>query len=182
MLIINYLFSYYLLARFVLNNYGHIGFYLVKSTLFMGKRVMNTQKGFTLIELMIVVAIIGILAAIAIPQYQNYIARSQVTEAFTLMNGAKTAIQDNLQANSCTANVANDDTINGKYGTLVINKGAPTATATATGCTMKYTFGSGASSLLVGTDIVAGLNNNGTLSKGTATKPVPADLLPKSFS
>lgn len=142
------------------------------------------SKGFTLIELMIVVAIVGILAAIAIPQYQNYIARSQVTEAFTLMNGAKTAIQDNLQANSCTSDVTEDDTITGKYGSLVINKGKPAATAaaTATGCTMKYTFGNDASSLLVGTDIVAGLNNNGTLSKGTATKAVPAELLPKSFS
>lgn len=142
---------------------------------------MNAQKGFTLIELMIVVAIIGILAAIAIPQYQNYIARSQVTEAFTLMNGAKTAIQDNLQANSCTAVVTADDTIPGKYGSLVITKGAPTATTTATGCTMTYTFGSDASSLLVTKKIAAGLNNNGTLSKGSTTD-VPADLLPKSFS
>jgi type IV pilus assembly protein PilA len=143
---------------------------------------MNTQKGFTLIELMIVVAIIGILAAIAIPQYQNYIARSQVTEAFTLMNGAKTAIQDNLQTNSCTSDVAKDDTINGKYGSLVIKKGKPKATDTATGCTMTYKFGNDASSLLVGKDIVAGLNNNGTLSKGTAAKAVPDELLPQSFS
>ena len=54
---------------------------------------MNAQKGFTLIELMIVVAIIGILAAIAIPQYQNYIAKSQVSRVMSETGSLKTVVE-----------------------------------------------------------------------------------------
>ncbi|KAA8733312.1 prepilin-type N-terminal cleavage/methylation domain-containing protein [Acinetobacter qingfengensis] len=55
---------------------------------------MNAQKGFTLIELMIVVAIIGILAAIAIPAYQNYTKRAHVSEGLSLASGAKAAVTE----------------------------------------------------------------------------------------
>jgi len=59
---------------------------------------MRAQQGFTLIELMIVIAIIGILAAIAIPQYQDYITRVKVTEGLNLAGGPKTAVGETFQS------------------------------------------------------------------------------------
>jgi len=79
---------------------------------------MQYQKGFTLIELMIVVAIIGILAAIAIPAYQNYTIRAQVTEGLTLADGWKTAIAEyyaNKGAWPSQANLTGTSVSVGKY-------------------------------------------------------------------
>ncbi|HFB1361288.1 TPA: pilin, partial [Neisseria gonorrhoeae] len=83
---------------------------------------MNTlQKGFTLIELMIVIAIVGILAAVALPAYQDYTARAQVSEAILLAEGQKSAVTEyylnhgKWPKDNTSAGVASSSSIKGKY-------------------------------------------------------------------
>ena len=120
---------------------------------------MNAQKGFTLIELMIVVAIIGILAAIAIPQYQNYIAKSQVSRVVSETGAMKTSVETCLldgkaaaacqigwtKSNLLAATAATDATAaeTGQTGLKIVWPAAATNDTTITG-----TFGASAAQAL----------------------------------
>lgn len=122
---------------------------------------MNVQKGFTLIELMIVVAIIGILAAIAIPAYQDYIARSQASEGFNLADGLKTTLADNLQNNVCGT-----DSLSGKYTASATLGG--TAASDGSGCTVTIIYrNAGISGKIKDSGLTLNVAANGSLKKGT---------------
>lgn len=113
---------------------------------------MNTaQKGFTLIELMIVVAIIGILAAIAIPAYQNYIAKSQVTRVLAEISPMKTAIETNLLNGTDETTAAN---LGYTASNLIIAAGPTVAsTASAGTASVEAEMGNKASAAAAGAKI-----------------------------
>ena len=164
------------------------------------KIARRAQAGFTLIELMIVVAIIGILAAVALPAYQDYVVRSRVTEGLALASGAKTAISENAAQGAGFANgyvlpVATPNVtslaVADLTGVITI-----TYTAAAGGGTVDLTPKSGGTAL-VGTALttaptttVAGAGGSSTVPTGGSIEwlcrpgatgtPMPVKFLPAS--
>ena len=140
---------------------------------------MIKQNGFTLIELMVVVAVIGVLSAIAIPQYQNYVARAQVAEGFSLVSSGKMAVAEYYNENgsfptdNATARLGAANTIIGKYvGSVTVgNAGALTV---AYNTTTAHERLQGKNFVLTPTD------NGGSISWACGVGTVGVDYLPNS--
>lgn len=143
-------------------------------------------KAFTLIELMIVVAIVAILAAIAIPAYQNYTAKAQLAEAFAFADHSKTAVQSYIQgggtADLTTANVGLDSNAAGTYVSSVAVTGitsAPVITVTMSPITSTVGIAAKeASAGAIANVIFTGTTSNGVITWACTTTNIPQKYLP----
>jgi type IV pilus assembly protein PilA len=154
----------------------------------------SIQKGFTLIELMIVVAIIGILAAVALPAYQDYTVRAKVSEGMSLSGGAKSAVAENASDGKQFASGWNNDVnpmvlpAGGNVAQVAIAAGAGgnglitvTYNATVTAGSLMFLPTSGGAALVTGTPPAGGsIEWNCKPAAGTtvATKHLPAVCRP----
>lgn len=135
-------------------------------------KINHAQKGFTLIELMIVVAIIGILAAIAIPQYQDYIARSQVTRVVGEISALKTSAEEQLMRGQEPSGTA-EEALGFTGSDLLVGRGAADTglniTFADTGIgSMVATLGDNASSAISGATVTVSRNASGSWTCVTA--------------